>query len=46
MIRIYNFDTIRPNEILNRDIRAEKNVEDIVDGIIADVRSRGDAALK
>lgn len=24
MIRIYNFDTIRPNEILNRDIRAEK----------------------
>ena len=31
MIRIYNFDTIRPNEILNRDIRAEKNVEDIVE---------------
>ena len=42
MIKLYNFDELRPEEILNRDIRAEKNVEDVVDGIIADVRARGD----
>ena len=46
MIKLYNFDELRPEEILNRDIRAEKNVEDVVDGIIADVRVRGDEALK
>ena len=46
MIKLYNFDELRPEEILNRDIRAEKNVEDVVDGIIADVRARGDDALK
>ena len=46
MIKLYNFDELRPEEILNRDIRAEKNVEDVVDGIIADVRARGDGALK
>ena len=38
MIKLYNFDELRPEEILNRDIRAEKNVEDVVDGIIAEVR--------
>ena len=46
MIRLYNFDELKPEEILNRDIRAEKNVEDVVDAIIADVRARGDDALK
>ena len=46
MIKLYDFDKISPSEILNRDIRAEKNVEDVVDGIIADVRQRGDTALK
>ena len=46
MIRLYNFDELKPEEILNRDIRAEKNVEDVVDAIIADVRTRGDDALK
>ena len=46
MIKLYNFDELKPEEILNRDIRAEKNVEDVVDGIIADVRARGDKALK
>ena len=45
MIRIYEFDKIKPEEILNRDLRAEKNVETVVDAIIADVRARGDAAL-
>ena len=46
MIKLYSFDELKPEEILNRDIRAEKNVEDVVDGIIADVRARGDEALK
>ena len=46
MIKLYNFDELKPEEILNRDIRAEKNVENVVDGIIADVRARGDEALK
>ena len=46
MIKLYNFDELRPEEILNRDIRAEKNVEDVVDGIIDEVRARGDEALK
>ena len=45
MIKLYNFDELKPEEILNRDIRAEKNVEDVEDGIIADVRARGDEAL-
>ena len=30
MIKLYNFDELKPEEILNRDIRAEKNVEDVV----------------
>ena len=46
MIKLYHFDELKPEEILNRDIRAEKNVEDVVDGSIADVRARGDDALK
>ena len=29
MIKLYNFDELKPEEILNRDIRAEKNVEDV-----------------
>ena len=46
MIRIFDFDKVAPEEILNRDIRAEANVEAVVDGIIADVRARGDQALR
>ena len=41
MIRLYDFDEVRPEEILNRDIRAEADVEATVDAIIADVRARG-----
>ena len=41
MIRLYDFDEVRPEEILNRDIRAEADVEATVDAIIADVRGRG-----
>ena len=46
MIRILSFDAVQPEEILNRDIRAEADVEVVVDGIIADVRARGDEALR
>ena len=27
MIKLYDFDSLKPEEILNRDIRAEKNVK-------------------
>ena len=45
MFRLYNFDEVKPEEILNRDIRAEADVEAAGDAIIADVRARGDQAL-
>ena len=45
MIRILDWESIRPEEILNRDIRAEKDVSAAVDAVIADVRKNGDAAL-
>ena len=45
MIRILDWETIRPEEILNRDIRAEADVGAAVDAVIADVRKNGDAAL-
>ena len=35
MIRLYDFDEVRPEQILNRDIRAEADVEATVDAIIA-----------
>ena len=46
MIRRYNLSEISIDQILCRDIREEKNVDAIVDEIIADVRTNGDAALK
>lgn len=46
MIPIYEFETLRPEEILNRDIRAEADVDAAVDAVIAQVRSRGDEALR
>lgn len=46
MIRIYEFNSIRPQEILNRDIRAEEDVNAAVDAIISEVRNGGDAALR
>ena len=45
MIRILDWESIRPEEILNRDIRAEEDVGTAVDAVIADVRQNGDAAL-
>lgn len=46
MIRIYEFNSIRPQEILNRDIRSEEDVNAAVDAIISEVRNGGDAALR
>lgn len=46
MIAIYQLEDLQPEQILNRDLRAEQDVEAVVDAIIADVRARGDVALK
>lgn len=46
MISRYNLSEISIDQILCRDIREEKNVDAIVDEIIADVRANGDSALK
>ena len=46
MIKLYDFNRIRPEEILNRDIQAEADVSAAVDAVLADVRERGDAALR
>ena len=45
MIRIYEFDKLSPEEILNRDIQAEEDVSAAVDAVLAEVRTKGDAAL-
>ena len=45
MIRILDWNQIDPEEILNRDIRAEEDVGAAVDTVIAAVRQRGDRAL-
>lgn len=46
MIPILQFDKLAPSEILNRDIQAEENVSAAVDAVLAEVRARGDQALK
>ena len=46
MIPILEFDKLAPEDILNRDIRAEDGVDAAVDAVLAEVRSGGDAALK
>ncbi len=46
MIPILKFDDLSPEDILNRDIRAEEQVDAAVDAVIADVRARGDEALR
>ena len=46
MIQLYRLEDLTPDQVLNRDLRAEKDVEAVVDAIIADVRARGDAALR
>lgn len=46
MIKILDFNEISPEEILCRDIQAEEDVSAAVDAVIADVRARGDEALR
>ena len=46
MIQLYRLEDLTPDQILNRDLRAEKDVEAVVEAIIADVRARGDEALR
>ena len=46
MIRIYEFDRLSPEEILNRDIQAEEDVGAAVDAVLANVKANGDAALR
>lgn len=46
MMRILDFDSLTPEELLNRDIQAEEDVSRAVDGILQAVRAGGDAALR
>lgn len=46
MMRILDFDSLSPEEFLNRDIQAEEDVSAVVDEVIANVRERGDEALR
>ena len=45
MMRILDFDSLSPEEFLNRDIQAETS-SSAVDEIIREVRARGDEALR
>ena len=45
-MRILDFDSLRPEEILTRDIRAEEAVDAAVEEILAAVRQGGDEALR
>ena len=46
MMRIYDFDKLSPEELLNRDAQAEAEVDAAVDAILSEVRRRGDDALR
>ena len=46
MIPIYDLAELTEEQILSRGIQAEEDVADAVDVILADVRDRGDAALR
>lgn len=46
MLKILDFDRLTPEAFLNRDIRAEEDVSAAVDGILSEVRTRGDSALR
>ncbi len=45
-MRILDFDSLAPEDFLNRDIRTEEDVSAAVDEILREVRTRGDAALR
>ena len=46
MMRILDFDSLSPEEFLDRDVQAEEDVSAAVDEIIREVRRRGDEALR
>ncbi len=46
MMKILDFDALSPEDFLNRDIQGSEDVSAAVDAVIADVRRRGDAALR
>ena len=46
MMKLYRLEDLTPGQVLNRDLRAEQDGEAVVHAIIADVRARGDAALR
>ena len=46
MMKLCRLEDLTPEQVLNRDLRAEKEVEAAVEAILADVRARGDAALR
>ena len=46
MIPILEFDKLSPGDILNRDIQASENVDAAVEAVLAEVREKGDAALR
>lgn len=45
-MKILDFDSLSPEEFLNRDIRGPEDAGAAVDAVIAAVRERGDAALR
>lgn len=45
-MRILDFDSLSPEDFLNRDIQAAEDVSAAVDAVIKEVRERGDAALR
>ena len=46
MIPIYELEQLAPEALLNRNIQAEADVDAAVDAVLAEVRTRGDAALR
>ena len=46
MIPLYELQHLKPEQVLNRDIRAEEDVSRAVDEVIAAVRACGDAAVR
>ena len=45
MIKIMNIENTEIKDILTRDINLETGVEDIVSGVISNVKENGDKAL-
>ncbi len=46
MIKLYDYKKMNPEDIFNRDLQQNDDIEAVVADIMADVRKRGDQALK